>query len=76
MSDKVLETVKLDDRDRKTLIRLARKLNQPRSNILRWAIRYYALYAPIYPAGDSFPGETLDLYGVIVIGPKGLEVRR
>lgn len=76
MSDKVLETVKLDARDQKALRRVAAFLKVPRANVLRWAIRYYAIYGPCWRPKDTLPREILDMYGVTEIGPGGQEVRK
>lgn len=74
MNDLRMTTVKLDGSDRKLLRRLSRRLGVSKSDAIRWAIRYYAIYGPCWPEGDTFPGETLREYGRCEIGPNGQEV--
>jgi hypothetical protein len=76
MSDKALETVKLDTKDRKVLRKLAARLKASKSDVLRWCLRYYSMYGPCFPKGDTFPGEVLQIYGMVAIGPDGQEVHK
>lgn len=66
---------KLDKKDRRLLRSMARRVGGSYTDAVRWALRYYALYGPCWPEGDSFPGETLREYGTMEIGPNGQEVR-
>lgn len=75
MSEMRAMAFKFDDRDRRLLRRVARRTGSSLTDALRWALRYYALYGPCWPEGDTFPGEVLRDYGRVEVGPNGQEVR-
>lgn len=74
MGDNKIWTIRLDEKDKRVLSLMARKLRVPKSNVMRWALRFYALYGPCWLENDSFPGEMLRLYRTTEVGPNGQEV--
>lgn len=62
--------VELEPPDRKLLVDLARHLQVPRVQIMRWALRYYVLRGPWAAPGDDFHSKLMHEAMGLVVGPQ------
>lgn len=68
--------VLLSEQDKWILDTVAMELGVPRAEVMRWALRYYALYGPWITPEDTLPGEILDRCKRLLVGPDMREVTR
>lgn len=61
--------LKLSEEDRWILDRLHYRLKGSKVQLIRWALRYYALHGPWHNGSDPLPGEILTALDRVEVGP-------